>query len=241
MPSDDVGFLFLSTIDRQNLPTSPKKESSTMTTNNPFPQPICDQIWREKYKLTTSKPDVKNDESVQDTWMRIATACATYDDTIDGQKRDQFYNALKNFKWLPAGRITSGAGSKRNVTLFNCFVMGNIPDSMAGIFDMLKEAALTMQQGGGIGYDFSPLRPKDAPVKGVDADASGPLTFMDVWDAMCRTWRFHLGRARWLVTILTSKHSSKPNETQTGFGCLMSQFLQQIPLCYLSKKIWFGH
>ena len=65
--------------------------------------------------------------------------------------------------------------------------MGTIPDDMAGIFDHLKEAALTMQAGGGIGYDFSTLRPKGAPVKGVGADASGPLTFMDVWDAMCRT------------------------------------------------------
>ena len=68
-----------------------------------------------------------------------------------------------------------------------CYVMGTVPDAMGGIFDMLKEAALTMQQGGGIGYDFSTLRPKGAPVKGVDADASGPLTFMDVWDSMCRT------------------------------------------------------
>jgi Ribonucleotide reductase, alpha subunit len=65
--------------------------------------------------------------------------------------------------------------------------MGTIPDSLDGIFDMLKEAALTMQQGGGIGYDFSTLRPEGAPVKGVAADASGPLTFMDVWDAMCKT------------------------------------------------------
>ena len=73
------------------------------------------------------------------------------------------------------------------MTLFNCFVMGDIPDDMSGIFDGLKEAALTMQQGGGIGYDFSTLRPKGAPVKGVGADASGPLSFMDVWDAMCRT------------------------------------------------------
>jgi ribonucleoside-diphosphate reductase alpha chain len=58
---------------------------------------------------------------------------------------------------------------------------------MGGIFAHLREAALTMQQGGGIGYDFSTLRPKGAPVKGVGADASGPLSFMDVWDAMCRT------------------------------------------------------
>ena len=65
--------------------------------------------------------------------------------------------------------------------------MGTIPDDMGGIFEMLKEAALTMQQGGGIGYDFSTIRPKGADVKGVAADASGPLSFMDVWDSMCRT------------------------------------------------------
>jgi ribonucleoside-diphosphate reductase alpha chain len=65
--------------------------------------------------------------------------------------------------------------------------MGTIPDTMDGIFTSLKEAALTMQQGGGIGYDFSTIRPKGAEVKGVAADASGPLSFMDVWDAMCRT------------------------------------------------------
>ena len=65
--------------------------------------------------------------------------------------------------------------------------MGRIADDMTAIFEHLKEAALTMQQGGGIGYDFSTLRPKGAPVKGVGADASGPLPFMDCWDAMCRT------------------------------------------------------
>jgi ribonucleoside-diphosphate reductase alpha chain len=65
--------------------------------------------------------------------------------------------------------------------------MGTIPDTMEGIFTALKEAALTMQQGGGIGYDFSTIRPRGAEVKGVAADASGPLSFMDVWDAMCRT------------------------------------------------------
>ena len=58
---------------------------------------------------------------------------------------------------------------------------------MDGIFAHLREAALTLQQGGGIGYDFSTLRPKGAPVKGVGADASGPVSFMDVWDSMCRT------------------------------------------------------
>jgi ribonucleoside-diphosphate reductase alpha chain len=94
---------------------------------------------------------------------------------------------MTDFKFLPAGRVVAGAGSSRSVTLFNCFVMGTIADDMGGIFAHLREAALTMQQGGGIGYDFSTLRPRGAPVKGVGADASGPLSFMDVWDAMCRT------------------------------------------------------
>ncbi|MDO7560479.1 MAG: adenosylcobalamin-dependent ribonucleoside-diphosphate reductase, partial [Paracoccaceae bacterium] len=100
---------------------------------------------------------------------------------------DKFYQALEDFKYLPAGRIIAGAGTGRSVTLFNCFVMGTIEDNMGGIFDGLRQAALTMQQGGGIGYDFSTIRPRGAQVKGVAADASGPLSFMDVWDAMCRT------------------------------------------------------
>ena len=70
--------------------------------------------------------------------------------------------ALPVIKFLPAGRILAGAGTGRAVTLFNCFVMGTIPDDLAGIFAHLREAALTMQQGGGIGYDFSTLRPKGA-------------------------------------------------------------------------------
>jgi len=68
-----------------------------------------------------------------------------------------------------------------------CYVMGTIPDSLDGIFDHLKEAALTMQQGGGIGYDFSTLRPMGAPVKGVESFSSGPISFMDVWNWMCKT------------------------------------------------------
>jgi ribonucleoside-diphosphate reductase alpha chain len=98
-----------------------------------------------------------------------------------------FAHALAGHKFLPAGRILAGAGTGRTVTLFNCFVMGTIEDSMDGIFSGLREAALTLQQGGGIGYDFSTLRPKGALVAGVGADASGPVSFMDVWDSMCRT------------------------------------------------------
>ncbi len=94
---------------------------------------------------------------------------------------------MADFAFLPAGRILAGAGTERAVTLFNCFVMGRIEDDLTSIFESVKEAALTMQQGGGIGHDFSTLRPKGALVKSIGADASGPVSFMDVWDAMCRT------------------------------------------------------
>ena len=150
-----------------------------------FAAPIAEQIWDMKYRFKDAA-GTPLDHGVEDTWKRIAGALASVEKQPD-MWADKFYNALEDFKFLPAGRIIAGAGTDRSVTLFNCFVMGTVPDSMGGIFDMLKEAAITMQQGGGIGYDFSTLRPKGAPVKGVAADASGPLSFMDVWDAMCRT------------------------------------------------------
>jgi len=150
-----------------------------------FTAPIAEQIWDMKYRFKGADGTAK-DATVEDTWRRIARDLAQVESKADVWE-DKFFNALEDFKYLPAGRITAGAGTARRVTLFNCFVMGTVPDSMSGIFDMLKEAALTMQQGGGIGYDFSTIRPRGADVLGVSADASGPLSFMDVWDAMCRT------------------------------------------------------
>jgi len=147
--------------------------------------PISQQIWDMKYRL--KGPDgAPVDQTIPDTWRRIARALAR-PEADPAAWEAPFAAALEDFRFLPAGRIVAGAGTGRAVTLFNCFVMGTIPDAMGGIFEHLKEAALTMQQGGGIGYDFSTLRPRGAPVKGVGADASGPLSFMDVWDAMCRT------------------------------------------------------
>ena len=147
--------------------------------------PISRQIWDAKYRLKTADGRPV-DLTIEDSWRRIARALAAVE-TNPAEWEQPFYEALQDFRFLPAGRILSGAGADRRVTLFNCFVMGDIADDLGSIFDHLREAALTMQQGGGIGYDFSTLRPKGAPVRGVGADASGPLSFMDVWDAMCRT------------------------------------------------------
>ncbi len=146
---------------------------------------ISRQIWADKYRLKQAD-GTPIDLTIEDTWRRTARALAA----VEAQPslwEERFYAALEDFKFLPAGRIIAGAGTERRVTLFNCFVMGGIEDDLGRIFAHLREAALTMQQGGGIGYDFSTIRPKGAVVKGVSADASGPLSFMDVWDAMCRT------------------------------------------------------
>ena len=151
----------------------------------PTVAPISQQIWDMKYRLRSTDGQAV-DDTIEDSWRRVADAMAAAE-VRPADWRDHFYEALEDFRFLPAGRVLAGAGADRNVTLFNCFVMGTIPDDMSGIFENLREAALTMQQGGGIGYDFSTLRPNGAPVEGVGADASGPLTFMDVWDAMCRT------------------------------------------------------
>ncbi|MDJ0894141.1 MAG: adenosylcobalamin-dependent ribonucleoside-diphosphate reductase [Alphaproteobacteria bacterium] len=146
---------------------------------------ISKRIWDMKYRL--KKPDgTPLDASIEDSWRRVADALAAIE-SEPAEWAQPFYNAMADFRFLPAGRILAGAGTDRAVTLFNCFVMGTIPDSMDGIFTALREAALTLQQGGGIGYDFSTLRPKGTPVHGVGADASGPLSFMEVWDSMCRT------------------------------------------------------
>lgn len=151
--------------------------------------PISRQIWETKYRLTNASGGIV-DRSIDDTWSRVAHAAAAPE---SGGKRtrqmwaDRFQSVMSDFVFLPAGRIIAGAGTKRDVTLFNCFVMGAIEDDLGAIFDGVKEAARTMQLGGGIGHDFSTLRPKGALVRTIGADASGPVSFMDVWDAMCRT------------------------------------------------------
>lgn len=150
-----------------------------------FKNPIAEEIWDMKYRLKHFD-GTPVDHTVQDTWRRVAKALSSVEVNKEYWE-EVFYKTLESFKFIPAGRINAGAGTDRNVTLFNCFVMGTIPDSLGGIFKQLSEAAITMQQGGGIGYDFSTIRPQGAEVKGVSSEASGPLTFMDVWDAACKT------------------------------------------------------
>ncbi len=143
--------------------------------------PIARHIWDQRYR------DGAHEASIEDTWRRIAATVARAEPTDRAAWRGRFAALLRDFRFLPGGRIQAGSGTGSHVSLFNCFVMGPIEDSIDGIFRALREGALTMQQGGGVGYDFSTLRPHGTPAHGSVGVASGPVSFMDVWDAMCAT------------------------------------------------------
>ena len=142
------------------------------------------QVWETKYRAHDSAAVF--DKTIEDTWRRVASALSTIESTPE-YWGDEFYHCIEGFEFLPGGRILATAGTKNRATLFNCFVMGKIEDSMDGIFDALKEGALTMQQGGGVGYDFSTLRPKGTPAHATGRIASGPVSFMRIWNTMCAT------------------------------------------------------
>ncbi|MEM6497580.1 MAG: adenosylcobalamin-dependent ribonucleoside-diphosphate reductase [Pseudomonadota bacterium] len=155
--------------------------------------PVSRQIWNEKYRFPGTPAGASEalpaDHTIADTWKRISVAAARAEtsERQTAQWASRFEEALRSFTFLPGGRIIAGAGTGRNVTLFNCFVLGEIEDDLGAIFAANREAALTMQQGGGIGHDFSTLRPRGAGLKATGAKASGPVSFMDVWDSMCAT------------------------------------------------------
>lgn len=150
-----------------------------------FTSPVSEHIWTSKYRYRGN--GIIHDKDLDDTWSRVATAVASVEEHEQKYWQQEFYNALADFKFLPGGRILAGAGTDRQVTLFNCFVMGAIEDSMDGIFQALHEGAITMQQGGGVGVDFSTLRPQGARAHNVGTIASGPVSFMRIWDSMCAT------------------------------------------------------
>jgi ribonucleoside-diphosphate reductase alpha chain len=152
-------------------------------------QPASIDIWDAKYRLT-AKDGSKIDETIDDTYKRVARALAGVE--VES-KREQFN---KEFLWalrsgaIPAGRIISNAGAREHkpaTSTINCTVSGTVGDSMDNILNKVHEAGLTLKAGCGIGYEFSTLRPKGAYVSGAGAYTSGPLSFMDIYDKMCFT------------------------------------------------------
>ena len=135
---------------------------------------ISEEIHAMKYR--------SKGESFKDAMTRVAEALKD-----DEGHFEEFRNILYDMRFMPAGRVQSAMGAPRRVTPYNCFVSMTIPDSMEGIMLAAQEAAKTMQLGGGIGYDFSTLRPSGALIKGLDSRSSGPLSFMGIFDAVCKT------------------------------------------------------
>lgn len=141
---------------------------------------ISHHIWETRYRHG-------EECCLEDSLLRVAHALAKPEggDSLIWEQR--FLDVMRSSHFLPGGRILAGAGTGRRVTLANCFAMGVIEDSIDGIFQALREGALTMQQGGGVGYDFSSLRPRGSPAIGTGATASGPVSFLHVWNSMCDT------------------------------------------------------
>lgn len=160
--------------------------------------PNVHDIWNLKYRA--------DDEASLDTSLqRVARAIAKPEG--DAQHWEAiFYQLLRDGYFLPGGRILAGAGTDRKLTLFNCFVMGLIPDNLNGIFNSLREGALTMQAGGGVGYDFSTLRPSGSLAKATGNIASGPVSFMHIWNAMCATLLTSGARRGAMIASLRCDH-----------------------------------
>jgi len=164
---------------------------------------FSEHIWKSKYRY--SQGSTICDKDIYDTWKRVAGAAATIEKDHDTWQQ-AFYEILSDYRFLPGGRILAGAGTKKRVTLFNCFVMGPIPDSIESIFDSLKETALTMQQGGGIGCDFSTLRPAGSLAVTSGEVASGPVPFMRIWDTLCQTLMETSARRGAMMATLRCDH-----------------------------------
>ncbi|MBC3870683.1 adenosylcobalamin-dependent ribonucleoside-diphosphate reductase [Undibacterium oligocarboniphilum] len=150
------------------------------------PQEISLDVLLEKY--------AKGDEvTINDVQTRVARALASVEQAdVQAYYEEKFLWAQKN-GFVPAGRINSAAGMDLRATLINCFVqpvgdsVSNPTDGKPGIYAALADAAETMRRGGGVGYDFSSIRPKDALVRGTRSRASGPVSFMQVFNASCST------------------------------------------------------
>jgi len=169
-----------------------------------FKEAIAEHVWNAKYRFF--EHGTSHEPTVRETWSRIALALSKPELHHRDQWCERFEAVLAHFRFLPGGRILAGAGTSRRVTLCNCFVTGKIHDSLDGIFSALGESMVTMQAGGGIGCDFSSLRPADMPATGSGNIASGPVSFMDLWNHACSTLISHGNRRGAMMATLRCDH-----------------------------------
>ena len=160
-------------------------------------------------------------ESFDEKIKRIANALCD-----DDKHKFELEDILGDMRFLPAGRVQSAIGSNRITTAYNCFVSGEIEDSMDSIMQRASEAAETMRRGGGIGYDFSKLRPRGDIIKSLDSKSSGPISFMQVFDAVCQTIASSGHRRGAQMGVLRVDHpdildfirAKRNNDRLTGFN-----------------------
>ena len=162
---------------------------------------ITYDVWNRKYRWGEEKHPF-------DSMTRVVEGVFAKDPSKEAKKAA--LEAMQKLLWVPAGRIQAGAGTPNVVTLLNCYVSRDIEDSMSGIADALKDGMLTMQQGGGDGFNFSTLRPKGAYLSRTGAEASGPLPFMTMWDSMCGTIMSAGGRRGAMMGVMDDTHPDLP-------------------------------
>ncbi len=160
-------------------------------------------VWRDKYRWGKD-----TEEHPFDSMRRVIEGVYAKDPDREA-KRDAL-EAMQKCLWVPAGRIQAGAGTPNIVTLLNCFMSRDIEDSMSGIADALKDGMLTMQQGGGDGFNFSTLRPAESLLSRTGATASGPLPFMDMYNSMCQTILSAGYRRGAMMAVMDCEHPDLP-------------------------------
>ena len=192
--------------------------------------PISIEIDTQKYRQTG-----------EDFYSKVVRIADSLKDSPE--HFEQFKDILRYLRFLPAGRVQNAMGAARQTTAYNCFVSGIIDDSMDSIMQAATDAAETMRRGGGIGYDFSRLRPRGDRIKSLESKASGAVSFMGIFDAVCQTIASSGHRRGAQMGVLRVDHpdieqfiTAKHNESYlTGFNIsvgITDEFMQ----CLEEKK-----
>ena len=225
-------------IDSPKFHHHPPRERAMLGPQLPF----ADHLHAEKYRAPG--------ESFRESTNRVA---ATLSD--NETHYHEFREILQDMRFIPAGRVQTAMGSTKNVTPYNCYVSGTIEDSFVhgsgSIMDRAKEAASTMRMGGGIGYDFSSLRPKGALIRKLQSQSSGPLAFMDIFDAVCRCVASSGHRRGAQMGVLRVDHPdieefihAKQNQTRlTGFNisiAITDEFMEALAMQRPFALKWGG-
>ena len=141
--------------------------------------------WGPQLRLSDEIDETKYRQTGEDFYSKVVRIADALKD--DSEHFEEFKDILRDMRFLPAGRVQNAMGAARQTTAFNCFVSGTIDDSMDSIMQRATEAAETMRRGGGIGYDFSRIRPRGDLIKSLESRSSGPVSFMGIYDAICQT------------------------------------------------------